>query len=151
MRVGMESKSIKGPVIVNSQASGYHPEAGGVGGGGGIPQPPPPVPPDCSPEAIASAGSGADPRCLTGGEPDRSVAYPNSRGSPSHWQPLEHPNLGEGDAGSGLPPDGLEPPPPPPPPPPHPYPSYVETPPGERPEYGECKQLPLINNQSVFA
>ncbi|VDK34137.1 unnamed protein product [Taenia asiatica] len=120
------------------EASGYYPEAGGVGGEeGGVPQPPPPpppppAPPDCSPEAIASAGSGADPRCLAGGEPDQSVAYPSPRAPPSHWQPPEHPNLGEGGAGSGFPPDGLEPPPPPP----HPYPSYVETSPGERPEYG---------------
>lgn len=116
------------------EASGYYPEAEGVGREeGGVPQPPPPVSPDCSPEAIANAGSGADPRCLTGGESDRSVAYPHPGASPPHWQPPEHPDLEEGRAGSGLPPDGLEPPPPLPP---HPYPSYVETSPGERPEYG---------------
>ncbi|VDM22699.1 unnamed protein product [Hydatigera taeniaeformis] len=116
------------------EASAYYPESEGIAKEeGGTPQFPPPAPPDCSPEAIASAGSGADPRCLTGGELDQSVAYPNSRESPSHWQSPEDPGLGEGGASSGLPPEALEPPPPPPP---HPYPSYVETPPGNRPQYG---------------
>lgn len=109
-------------------------------------------PPDCSPGATASAGSGVDPRCLPGGAPpEGSMPYPGQPGvaqpHPPDWSSPGSLDLeGEGGrGGSGMAPDDvLEPPPPPHQIPSQPYPGY--SPPGESshgqpPDFPGCKLL----------
>uniref|UniRef100_A0A5K3F8U5 Trithorax group protein osa n=1 Tax=Mesocestoides corti TaxID=53468 RepID=A0A5K3F8U5_MESCO len=127
------------------ETSGYYP--GGEGAsrplGPHAPLPLPQGPPDCSPEAMASAGSGVDPRCLSerGGVEEGRPAYPHA-GLPG-WEP-QPPDLEDHRAGSGGGPDGLEPPPPPP----H-YPGYVdESHPREPTDYGSLPDLDRLIPQT---
>ncbi|VUZ52559.1 unnamed protein product, partial [Hymenolepis diminuta] len=92
-------------------------------------------PPDCSPEAMASAGSGVDPRCLPGGVPPGSIPYPGQPGVVPQQPVFSAPQAGgidlEGEEeggqgkGSGMSPDDVLEPPPPPPPHQGPQPGYI--------------------------